>query len=68
VEYGLPYFTALQAITSNIADIFGVSSLGRITTNQRANFLLFDADPLSLTAHLQVIGLGNHVEVKPQEF
>lgn len=49
VAHGLPWDAALAAITRNPAEIFGLTTHGRIAIGQRADLVLWDGDPLEVT-------------------
>ena len=50
VAHGLPWESALAAITSTPADIFGVGTThGRIAVGQSADLVLWSGDPLEVT-------------------
>ena len=50
VAHGLPWESALEAITSAPADIFGVGAThGRIAVGQAADLVLWSGDPLELS-------------------
>jgi len=50
VSYGLPWDVALRAITSNIAEVFGLKKIGMIKTGYKADLIIWDKDPLELSA------------------
>jgi imidazolonepropionase-like amidohydrolase len=47
--HGLPRDVALAAITSTPADIFGLTSRGRIAVGQAADLALWTGDPLEVS-------------------
>ncbi len=69
-EFGLSNYNALAAVTSNIADMYGLSNtgVGRIRVGTKANFVLFDDDPLSNVGHVQLVALGQQLALKPAQF
>lgn len=50
VTAGLSWEQAFAAISSVPAEIFGVSSLGKIKTGDAANLIVWDGDPLEVTS------------------
>ena len=50
VAHGLPWDAALAAITSTPADIFGLTTRGRIAVGQVADLVLWSGDPLEVSA------------------
>lgn len=46
VANGLSYQTAIQALTSNPAKVFGLKNLGEVKRGAEANLVLWSADPL----------------------
>ncbi len=69
VAHGLPWESALEAITSTPADIFGVGAThGRIAVGQAADLVLWSGDPLELsTLADQVWIAGRPVEMKSRQ-
>jgi len=66
-SYGLSQQEALQAITTNVAQIYKLPlPYGKILLNQKANFLLFNGDPLSFT-YIQLAAIGEFVECLPRQ-
>jgi len=66
--YGLTPQEALEAITVNVAEIYKLPpSSGQIVVGQKANFLLFNGDPLSLLTDIQLAAIGTYVECQPQQ-
>ena len=51
VSYGMTQQGALNAVTSNIADVFGLNS-GAIATGKRANLVMWSNDPFELKSHV----------------
>jgi len=70
VEAGLSFTQALASVTSNIADIYNITSdgTGRILINSRANFLAFDDNPFSLQSRIQLNVIGSQVVCKPKQW
>ena len=50
VSYGLPWDVALRAITSNVAEVFSLKKIGMIKTGYKADLIIWDKDPLELSA------------------
>jgi len=69
VEAGLSFVQALAAITSNVADLFGINSdgTGRIFKNFPANFLAYDGNPFTLQSKLQLNAMGSNVACQPKQ-
>ena len=69
VAYGLPYDTALQAITLAPAEIFGVADrLGSIEPGKEADVVIWPDDPLELTSYPeQVFIKGEAVEMTSRQ-
>jgi len=49
VANGLPWDAALEALTKNAVDVFGLDGLGEIEVGDKANLVLWDGDPLEVT-------------------
>lgn len=49
VAHGLPWSSALKAITVNPAAIFGIENYGRIAPGYDADVVVWDGDPLEVT-------------------
>ncbi|HZX96926.1 MAG TPA: amidohydrolase family protein [Myxococcales bacterium] len=49
VAFGLPWDEAMRAITSNVADAFGLDG-GRIAEGARGDVVLWDGDPLEVSS------------------
>jgi imidazolonepropionase-like amidohydrolase len=69
VAHGLPWESALAAITANPADIFGLGATrGRIAVGQIADLVLWNADPLEVsTLADQVWIAGRPVEMRSRQ-
>ena len=50
---GLDYGTAMKAITSNPADIFGLVGVGSIAPGFDADLVVWDGDPLELMSNVE---------------
>ncbi|MEP1384834.1 MAG: amidohydrolase family protein [Paraglaciecola sp.] len=46
VANGLPYEAAIQAITVNVADVWGLANVGQLSPGKRADIAIWDGDPL----------------------
>ncbi len=56
VSHGLPHEAGLAALTSNPAQVFGVSDQqGRIQKNNVANVVLWSGDPLEVTSAAEIV-------------
>ena len=53
VAIGLDYGTAMKAITSNPADIFGLVGVGSIAPGFDADLVVWDGDPLELMSNVE---------------
>ena len=53
VAMGLDYDTAIKAITSNPADIFGLVGVGSIASGFDADLVVWDGDPLELMSNVE---------------
>ncbi|WP_462151414.1 amidohydrolase family protein [Pseudoalteromonas xiamenensis] len=51
VSYGMSYDGAIKAVTSNVADVFGLTG-GKIAVGQKADVVLWNGDPLELSSHV----------------
>lgn len=51
VAYGLPADVAIEAMTINVADVFGVKEYGQIEVGMDADIVIWDGDPLELTSN-----------------
>jgi len=69
VAHGLPWNTALAALTSTPAEIFGVAGTrGRIATGQIADLVLWSGDPLEVTSSAdQVWTAGRPVVMRSRQ-
>ncbi|KAF7769801.1 hypothetical protein PCIT_a2703 [Pseudoalteromonas citrea] len=52
VSNGMSHEGAIKALTSNIADTFGIEG-GKIAEGQRADLVLWSADPFEISTHVQ---------------
>jgi Amidohydrolase family len=69
VAHGLPWESALEAITSTPADIFGVGAThGRIAVGQVADLVLWSGDPLELSTLAEQVWIaGRPIEMKSRQ-
>ncbi|HXC07705.1 MAG TPA: amidohydrolase family protein [Steroidobacteraceae bacterium] len=69
VAHGLPWESALAAITANPADIFGLGATrGRIAVGQAADLVLWGADPLEVTTLADQVWIaGRPVEMRSRQ-
>ncbi|HEX3912946.1 MAG TPA: amidohydrolase family protein [Steroidobacteraceae bacterium] len=69
VAHGLPWESALDAITSTPADIFGLGAThGRIAVGQVADLVLWSGDPLELSTLAQRVWIaGRPIEMKSRQ-
>jgi len=49
IRYGLPRDAALRAVTSAVADAFGLEGYGRIVTGAVADLVIWDGDPFDFS-------------------
>jgi hypothetical protein len=69
VAMGLPYNDGLASITRNPASMFGITSkVGTIQIGQKANFVIFNGDPINIHSRIQLISLGTFLEFSPSQF
>jgi len=67
-DWGMNQNDALASITSNVADMFGLTDgTGRIRVGDRANFLLYNGPIFSYQTYLQIIGSGTTVQCNPRQ-
>ncbi len=50
VANGLPRSAAMDAISKNVAEVYGLEGLGEISVGEKANLVLWDGDPLEITS------------------
>lgn len=63
---GVSWTRALASVSSATADMFGLPlGTGRIVNGTRANFALYNGDPLTLQSYIQFIAHGTDAECKP---
>ncbi len=69
VAHGLPWESALAAITSTPADIFGLgASHGRIAVGQTADLVLWSADPLEVSTLAEQVWIaGRPVDMRSRQ-
>jgi hypothetical protein len=69
VAHGLPWESALAAITSTPADIFGLGAThGRIAVGQSADLVLWNGDPLEVTTLADRVWIaGRPMEMKSRQ-
>ena len=69
VAHGLPWDTALAALTANPAEIFGIAAeRGRIAVGQIADIVLWSGDPLEVTTVAEnVIIAGRAIEMRSRQ-
>jgi len=48
---GMPWTDALDAVSKNVAEVFGLDGLGEIEVGEKANLVLWDGDPLEVTTY-----------------
>ncbi|MBL0040209.1 MAG: amidohydrolase family protein [Xanthomonadales bacterium] len=62
VANGLPWEAGLAALTANPAAIFGANDRGRIAVGQRADLVLWSADPLDVTSLAEQVWIGGEAQ------
>jgi hypothetical protein len=69
VAHGLPWESALEAITAAPADIFGLGATrGRIAVGQAADLVLWNGDPLEVTTLAQQVWIaGRPISMKSRQ-
>jgi imidazolonepropionase-like amidohydrolase len=55
VAYGLPADAAIEAMSINVADVFGIKNYGQIKQGMEADLVLWDGDPLELTSSADLV-------------
>jgi imidazolonepropionase-like amidohydrolase len=61
VAHGLPWESALAAITANPAEIFGMGATrGRIAVGQVADLVLWNGDPLEVSTLAEQVWIAGH--------
>jgi imidazolonepropionase-like amidohydrolase len=61
VSYGLPWDVALRAITSNVAEVFGLKEIGMIKEGYKADLIIWEKDPLEVSAFAQQIYISGRL-------
>ena len=61
VSYGLPWDIALRAITSNVAEVFGLKEIGMIKKGYKADLIIWEKDPLEVSAFAQQIYISGRL-------
>ena len=64
VSYGLPWDIALRAITSNVAEVFGLKKIGKIKIGYKADLIIWEKDPLEVSAFAQQIYISGELMSK----
>ncbi|TQV75249.1 amidohydrolase family protein [Aliikangiella marina] len=55
VAYGLPAEAAIEAMTINTAEVFGITNYGQIRVGMDADIVLWDGDPLDVTSNPDLV-------------
>lgn len=55
VAYGLPADAAIEAMTINTAEVFGMTNYGQIRGGMDADIVLWDGDPLEVTSNPDLV-------------
>ena len=61
VAYGLSWQSALDAITRNAAEIWGIDDQGVIDEGMSATLVVWDGDPLEVTSHATLVVVDGDV-------
>ena len=64
VREGLDHAKALQAVTVNVADAFGMPKHGRIAKGAWANLVVWSGDPFAATTRADVVLTGGRIAVE----
>ncbi|MBQ4832510.1 amidohydrolase family protein [Pseudoalteromonas sp. MMG010] len=64
VSYGMSQHGALKAVTSNVADVFGINA-GRLEVGKAADVVVWSNDPFELSSHVNTM-IINGEEVSTQ--
>lgn len=65
VANGLPRAAAMDAISTNVAKVYGLAGLGDISVGEKANLVVWDGDPLEVTSFAdQVIINGEMIAMQ----
>jgi imidazolonepropionase-like amidohydrolase len=69
VAHGLPNEAALEAITSNPAEIFGLGAArGHIASGQAADLVLWSGDPLEVSSLADQVWIAGHaIEMRSRQ-
>lgn len=51
VANGLPMIAAIDAISKNVAEVYGLDGLGEINVGDKASLVVWDGDPLEVTSY-----------------
>ncbi|MDH5433448.1 MAG: amidohydrolase family protein [Gammaproteobacteria bacterium] len=55
VAFGMPKTAAIEAMTINNADVFGIKNYGQIKAGMDADIVVWDGDPLELTSNPDLV-------------
>lgn len=55
VAYGLPAEAAVEAMTINTAEVFGLKNYGQLKAGMEADIVVWDGDPLEITSNPEVV-------------
>ena len=58
VAHGLPQNDAIRALTSNVAEVFGLSDLGTIEVGKTADLVIWDGNPLEVSSFATSVFIG----------
>ncbi|MCW8877598.1 MAG: amidohydrolase family protein [Kangiellaceae bacterium] len=55
VAYGVPHAVAIEAMTINPAEVFGISNYGQLEIGMEADVVVWDGDPLEVTSNAEFV-------------
>jgi len=68
-EIGFAQEEALALITKNVADIFGLGKgIGTIEVDTKANFAVFDGNPLEFMSKPMLVAVGSRIDCYPLQY
>ena len=55
VAYGVPHPVAIEAMTINPAEVFGITNYGQLEIGMEADVVVWDGDPLEVTSNAEFV-------------